>query len=135
MDRERAKLARKLRLLEELKWILMFASAVYVVILLISARKAPPLVARLFAKKFDLDWADQVGSSINDTDRQNNTSEEDNNSTVQIKKVGIIMVTTLTDSREEIGGGGGDHEEERKRPTEIDEDQIGSVEVRFDNLN
>lgn len=133
MDRDRAKLARKLRLLEELKWILMFAAAVYVVILLISARKAPPLVARLFVRKFDLDW--EGYNDLNDTTATKNGSTTDNATlAVQtIQKVGIV-VTDLVNSREEIFDDDHHGEEDvmRKKSAAADaEEEVGGVEVRF----
>ena len=134
MDRDRAKLARKLRLLEELKWILMFAAAVYVVILLISARKAPPLVARLFIRKFDLDWDQEGYNNFNDTATTNGSTTENATNAVQtIKKVGIV-VTDLVNSREEIFDDDHHGEEDvmRKKAAAADaEEEVGGVEVRF----
>ena len=133
MDRDRAKLARKLRLLEELKWILMFAAAVYVVILLISARKAPPLVARLFIRKFDLDWDQEGYNNFNDTATTNGSTTENATTVQTIKKVGIV-VTDLVNSREEIFDDDHHGEEDlmRKKAAAADaEEEVGGVEVRF----
>ncbi len=133
MDRDRAKLARKLRLLEELKWILMFAAAVYVVILLISARKAPPLVARLFVRKFDLDWDQEGYNNFNDTATSNGSTTENATTVQTIKKVGIV-VTDLVNSREEIFDDDHHGEEDvmRKKAAAADaEEEVGGVEVRF----
>lgn len=114
MDRGRAKLARKLRLLEELKWILMFTCAVYVVILLLTAKKAPPIVARLFLRKFE--FLGGYNGLYNDTE----------SGEILQSGPGEDNILHVSNEREEIGGG--DHD---KRKILVVEKEIEGVEVSY----